>query len=205
MILWLPSIASGRKGLEPLPWNDYFSRELYLKNERQNETVIHHVYLISPSGKGPLIVTHHGAGSSGLTFALFACEIRKILPNCGVLSLDARGHGETTVSGVSNEGSSRSLDLSLEALSQDLTDVINLTKEAMAWTELPGLVLVGHSLGGAVVTDVARSGELGDDVLAYAVLDVVEGSAMDALQSMQSYLNSRPRTFSTVTSAIEWQ
>jgi protein phosphatase methylesterase 1 len=40
---------------------------------------------------------------------------------------------------------------------------------------MPDLVLVGHSLGGAVITDVAKNGELGSKVLAHAVLDVVEG------------------------------
>jgi len=65
-------------------------------------------------------------------------------------------------------------------------------------------VLVGHSLGGAVVTDVAKRGELGDKVLGYAVLDVVEGSAIDALQSMQTYLSTRPSGFPSIASAIEW-
>lgn len=45
----------------------------------------------------------------------------------------------------------------------------------MGWEALPDLVLVGHSLGGAVVVDAAKKGELGTKVLAYAVLDVVEG------------------------------
>ena len=60
-------------------------------------------------------------------------------------------------------------------MSQDLVDVILLTQRKLAWGKMPGLVLVGHSLGGAVVTDVAMSGKLGRAVLCYAVLDVVEG------------------------------
>lgn len=66
-------------------------------------------------------------------------------------------------------------DLRLDTLSRDLTFVINETKSKMGWERLPDIVLVGHSLGGAVVTDVARKGELGVKLLAYAVLDVVEG------------------------------
>ena len=31
------------------------------------------------------------------------------------------------------------------------------------------------------------------------------GSAMEALQKMQSYLESRPKTFPTVEAGIEWQ
>ena len=112
-----------------------------------------------------------------------ASEIRKALPNAGILSVDARGHGETTLQPLRSDHENGSqaeqsevLDLSLETLSDDLVQVIGLVKEKMAWPELPALVLVGHSLGGAVVTDVAKSARLRSAVLAYAVLDVVEGS-----------------------------
>ncbi len=70
------------------------------------------------------------------------------------------------------------LDLSLPTLSQDLVDVLSLARNQMAWPELPDLVFIGHSLGGAVVTDVAMTGNLGRAVLGYAVLDVVEGIAL---------------------------
>ena len=191
--------------MDPLPWNDYFTRELYLKASGSSELITYHAYITPPTGKGPLLVTHHGAGSSGLSFALFASEIIKALPNAGVLSLDARGHGETIVENLGVSSGSPVFDLSLDTLSHDLLNVINLTQREMAWTELPGLLLVGHSLGGAVVTDLAMSGRLGNAILGYAVLDVVEGSAMDALQSMQTYLTTRPKTFPSIASGIEWQ
>jgi protein phosphatase methylesterase 1 len=82
--------------------------------------------------------------------------------------------------------------------------VIEKTKIQMGWPTLPPLVLIGHSLGGAVVTDVAKGGKLGNTVLGYAVLDVVEGSAIEALQSMQTYLSTRPLGFPSLESGIEW-
>ena len=191
--------------MEPLPWNDYFTHELYLGLARPSENITYHAYLTPPAAKGPLLVTHHGAGSSGLSFALFAMEVRKVLPSVGILSIDARGHGETVVEKPKSQPTDAIVDLSLETLSQDLLDVILMTQKKMHWTELPNLILVGHSLGGAVVTDLAMSGNLGRAVLAYAVLDVVEGSAIHALQSMQSYLSTRPTSFPTISSAIEWQ
>ncbi|RFU73887.1 phosphatase methylesterase 1 [Trichoderma arundinaceum] len=108
------------------------------------------------------------------------------------------GHGSTT---APDDGAP---DLRLDTLSSDLFAMVTATKAQMGWPELPPIVLVGHSLGGAVVTDLAMSGKLGTSLLAYAVLDVVEGSAMDALQSMHTYLSTRPGGFATVESGIDW-
>lgn len=205
-----PEGVPRRRSLEQIPWTTYFERELFLKppptrNEDGAESpaaedITYHAYLTSPVGKGPLFVMHHGAGSSGLSFAVLSSEIRKRLPSAGILAVDARGHGSTTTSSPA----SSSPDLSLATLSTDLYAAIMATKARMGWLELPPVVLVGHSLGGAVVTELARRGDLGRALLGYAVLDVVEGSAMDALQSMQTYLSTRPAGFATLRDAIEW-
>ena len=86
---------------------------------------------------------------------------------------DARGHGETVVTSTSMD--ERPLDLSLAALSNDMIEVIRLTRDKLGWSELPELIFVGHSLGGAVVASVAKGGAYADKLLGYAVLDVVEG------------------------------
>lgn len=67
------------------------------------------------------------------------------------------------------------VDLRLDTLSRDLVFVVQETQKKMGWETLPDLVLIGHSLGGAVVVDAAKKGDLGAKLLAYAVLDVVEG------------------------------
>jgi protein phosphatase methylesterase 1 len=189
--------------MEQIPWTTYFERELFLESATESvtesATIVHHVYLTSPVGAAPLFVMHHGAGSSGLSFAALTAEIRKRLPSAGILSLDARGHGSTK---ITPEG--EILDLSLETLTSDLLTVIDRTKTQMGWKAMPPLILIGHSLGGAVVTNVAKGGQLGSAVLGYAVLDVVEGSAIDALQSMQTYLSTRPVGFPSLESGIEW-
>ncbi|KAL8978744.1 MAG: hypothetical protein Q9177_006319 [Variospora cf. flavescens] len=197
-------LSSGSRALNPLPWTDYFTQEYYLEIVHPDEIVIHHAYVKLPGPKGPLFVLHHGAGSSGLSFALFAAELLKALPNCGVVSVDARGHGETVVKTPNGEIKGEPYDLSLDVLSSDLTNTVKLLQARLGWPELPNVVLVGHSLGGPIVTDVAWKGTLGHSVLGYAVLDVVEGSAMDALQKMNSYLATRPKTFPSVASGIDW-
>ncbi|KAG6040716.1 putative carboxyl methyl esterase [Claviceps citrina] len=189
-------VARG-KTLEPIPWTTYFERELYLESDDLVGLKCH-AYLTSPVGKGPLFVVHHGAGSSGLSFAVVSSEIRKRLPSAGILAMDCRGHGSTAAP------ESPELDLRLATLSGDLHFVIQATRQRMGWPDLPPLILVGHSLGGVVVTDLAHTGKLGASLLGYAVLDVVEGSAMDSLQSMQTYLSTRPGGFASVESAIDW-
>ncbi|ODM24130.1 Protein phosphatase methylesterase 1 [Aspergillus cristatus] len=202
--------SRGSQSSTSLAWTDFFTQELSLTQTipSTNLRITHHVYLIPPSQSGLLFVMHHGAGSSGLSFAVCAEEIRKILPKAGILSLDARDHGSTEVSRIDSSAEDGNAeieaDLTLETLSRDLLFVIRETQAKMGWETLPDIVLVGHSLGGAVVTDVAKKGELGQKLLAYAVLDVVEGSAMDALQSMEKYLATRPTRFPSLSSGIEW-
>ncbi|RWA13440.1 hypothetical protein EKO27_g1669 [Xylaria grammica] len=184
--------------LQPIPWTTYFERELFLHDETSPESPNTHAYLTSPVGKGPLFVMHHGGGSSGLSFAVLGDQIRKRLSSAGVFSLDARGHGSTAIP----EG--QTLDLSLKTLADDLFTALRLTQKEMKWTEPPPIILVGHSMGGAVVTELARSGRLGNALLGYAVLDVVEGSAIDALQHMHTYLSTRPTGFQSLEMGIEW-
>lgn len=123
-----------------------------------------------------------------------------------MLSIDARDHGDTTITSEGDEPVI--LDLSLGTLSDDLSFVVRSTIPKLSQSTPPPIILVGHSLGGAVITHVAynQSTLLSHplQVLGHVVLDVVEGSAIDALQSMESYLSTRPKAFPTVSSAIDW-
>ena len=163
----------------------------------------YHVYVTPPTDlkKGPLFICHHGAGASGLSFAILAEKIRKRLPAAGILSLEARAHGSAVTKPNSDE---EVVDFSIETLAADALKTINMTKEKMSWPSLPPAVLVGHSLGGAVVTDLAASNALGNSLIGFCVLDVVEGSALEALSHMKTYLSSRPSMFSTIDDAIAW-
>lgn len=184
-------------------WSDYFDAELSFQSEKDGQIAKFHVYLTTPSDvkKGPLFICHHGAGASGLSFALFARYIRTKLPDAGVLSLEARGHGSVVTQSGSDE---EVVDFSLETLASDALRMIHFTQEALSWAALPPTVLVGHSLGGAIVTQLAMTNALGPSLVGFCVLDVVEGSALEALTHMKTYLTSRPRTFNTVDEAITW-
>ena len=135
-----------------------------------------------------------------MSFALSVKEIRRAMPGIGILSLEAREHGSV----VWDKSAAVDNNLSIDLLAHDMVDMIHLTQQKMGWKELPSLVLVGHSLGGAVVTHVANMDLLGNKVLGFAVLDVVEGSAMEALKHMQAYLRTRPKLFDNLDAAIDW-
>lgn len=136
---------------------------------------------------------HHGAGSSALTFGLTASYIRELTRGeCGVIAIDCRGHGASKTDVFDT-------DFSLETLSMDLTSIIKLTVK-----ENQDIILVGHSMGGSVVVNVACKRVL-KNIIGVTVLDVVEGSAMDALSSMTKILSSRPTKFTSNEQAIMWR
>lgn len=68
---------------------------------------------------------------------------------------------------------------------------------------IPPIMLVGHSMGGAICVHIADM-ELIPSLIGCVVIDVVEGTAMEALASMQSFLRSRPKHFKSIQQAIEW-
>ena len=79
----------------------------------------------------------------------------------------------------------------------------------------PPVIIVGHSMGGALAVHTALLNESYSNyeetgiqrknfktsiqnLVGVCVIDVVEGTAMEALSSMQSFLRSRPRTFPSI-------
>lgn len=60
---------------------------------------------------------------------------------------------------------------------------------------------MGHSMGGAVAVEAAYHIK---SVVGLCVIDVVEGTALDALSSMQSILRGRPSHFKSLPHAIQW-
>ncbi|KAA6400094.1 MAG: putative Protein phosphatase methylesterase 1 [Streblomastix strix] len=141
---------------------------------------------------GALFVLIHGAGLSAMNWALLS---RLIKDQVEVLAIDLRGHGFTETS-----------DDSKQSLDQHAEDVIEVVNKLYS-NESPhpvGIVLVGHSLGGSIVTRVAEMNKLQSSLRGLFILDVVESTAIESLFQMDGILNSRPKQFPNMSAACKW-
>ncbi|XP_011302645.1 protein phosphatase methylesterase 1 [Fopius arisanus] len=169
-----------KRDYDPVQWTPYFdgSKDIVIGANT------FHYYITG--NEGPMLVLLHGGGYSALTWAEFTKSITSMIV-CRVLAIDLRGHGDTH---TTNDD-----DLSADTLATDVAAVIEAVSEGIP------VILVGHSMGGAVAV---RAAPLLKNLTGVTVIDVVEGTAMEALTSMQSFLRSRPSSFSSMPQAIEW-
>ncbi|KAF9115793.1 Conserved oligomeric Golgi complex subunit 2 [Mortierella sp. AM989] len=179
----------------PLDWKDYFESKRLLTVPGESESEVETTFnIFETQGKpgAPLFVMHHGAGLCALSFALTAREIRKAVnKDASILSFDCRGHGETRSGDEHN--------LSLDRLAKDLRNVIH----AASGEHAPDIILVGHSMGGAVVSEAASRGMI-QNLIGIAILDVVEGVAIETLSHLNGWLERRPSMFRSLDKVVQW-
>lgn len=64
---------------------------------------------------------------------------------------------------------------------------------------------MGHSMGGALAAHfVDKCSLISQSIVGLIVIDVVEGTAKEALSHMQQILRGRPSSFKSIEYAIEW-
>uniref|UniRef100_A0A914DSZ9 Protein phosphatase methylesterase 1 n=1 Tax=Acrobeloides nanus TaxID=290746 RepID=A0A914DSZ9_9BILA len=170
-----------------LEWTEFFDEKKSIEIE---EGDIFNVYVKGTTG--PLFYLIHGGGYSGLTWACFAEIITKKL-ECQIVAPDLRGHGDTLTKDES--------DLSSERQIKDIQLVYQ--KLFADRSKPPPMILIGHSMGGALAIRACEA-KLLPNVVALAVIDVVEGSAMSSLKMMHHFLKSRPQQFRSVEESIRW-
>lgn len=192
----------------PLPATINFPKQTTRKRDETNHFLIHktyenarssftqcqftrgditfEVYYQPPEVEGITYVLNHGAGSSSMTFSMMAPR----LPS--VLLYDMRGHGQSTTS--------RPPDYSLDTLTDDFQFVLKQAREKWG---IKDVVLVGHSLGGAVLTNYLVKNE-DNQVKGLAMIDIVEETAVHSLSAMTGYIDKLPSSFVTYDDAIQW-
>ena len=147
--------------------------------------------------QGPNIICLHGAGHSGLSFAPLAL----INKDYRIISFDFRGHGYNTQSPYN--------DFSEKTLINDTMQVLNHIHEKYPEENL---ILLGHSMGGSIATKTCceilkeeeKYKELYKKMQGLIVIDVVEGTAMDALPFMENIVHNRPDKFNSIQKGIEY-
>lgn len=205
-VMGLPSHRSGlsqnrakkmpNPAYAPISLAGYFAQALQVTLPDRGIDV--RAYYTPPrSERGGVFVMHHGAGYSGASFACLARELVQLMKGeVGVLAFDARRHGKTTAIAPDE-------DLSMNVLVDDLCAFIQ--KVFPDPSTSPVFMLVGHSMGGSAVVHASpKLQELKYVISGVAVLDVVEGTAMEALPHMHALLNTRPEGFDSIEEAIEW-
>ena len=147
--------------------------------------------------QGPNVICLHGAGHSGLSFAPLAL----VNKNYRIISFDFRGHGFNTQTPHN--------DLSEKTLINDTLEVLNHIHEKYPDENL---IILGHSMGGSIATKTCctilkeeeKYKELYKKIQGLIVIDVVEGTAMDALPFMENIVNNRPERFNSIQKGIEY-
>jgi len=178
-----------RKSYNPLSWKCYWKGKEWIQTDQGSFCV----YEMGNKDADTVVCMLHGGGYSALTWSVMASELTK-LTNCKVVAFDLRGHGETSLAAGENE----ELDLSGMRMAHDVREVIH----SMFENESVNIVLVGHSMGGAIATIAAEGGFPG--LAGLIVIDVVEGTALEALASMHNVLQGRPKLFRSIEQAVEW-
>ncbi|XP_055082414.1 protein phosphatase methylesterase 1 [Periophthalmus magnuspinnatus] len=182
-------MGPGRKrDFTPLSWSQYFETMEDVEVENDNGKDIFRIYC--SGAHGPVLLLLHGGGHSALSWAVFTAVICSRI-DCRVVAMDLRAHGDSKVRDPD--------DLSAETMAKDVGKVV----ESLYGDNPPPIMIIGHSMGGAIAVHTA-SANLIPSLIGLCVIDVVEGTAMDALNSMQNFLRSRPKTFKSLENAIEW-
>ncbi|XP_034077017.1 protein phosphatase methylesterase 1-like isoform X1 [Gymnodraco acuticeps] len=182
------SEACSKPDYSPVSWREYFDEMEDVSVGADDSRDVFRIY--KAGNTGPLLVLLHGGGHSALSWAVFTRVIASKV-NCRVLSMDLRGHGDTLVRQAD--------DFSTQTMSSDIANVIGVCYGDTP----PPIVLIGHGVGGAIAVYTA-SNMLLTTTVGLVAIDVVEGSATDALHSIQDLLKERPKSFKSMDHAIEW-
>ncbi|CAI1724441.1 hypothetical protein SEUBUCD646_0O02420 [Saccharomyces eubayanus] len=202
------SILSEDRGNLPT-WKDFFdNKELVNLHNRSLEVNTYYTLpssSLSNTSSIPIFIFHHGAGSSGLSFANLAKQLTtKLDGKCGCFAFDARGHSQTRPLDAD-----KPMSFDRDSFIDDFVSLLDYWYESKISQEplqKVSIILIGHSLGGSICTFAypKLSAELQKKVLGITMLDIVEEAAILALSKVQHFLQNTPNVFESINDAVEW-
>ena len=172
----------------PIDWKKYFPHQIFI--DKQIPIYYNNI------NKGPILFCLHGAGHSALSFSLLA----SLSNNYRVISYDFRAHGFNI--------SQPEEDLSMATLVSDTEKVLLKINELFP---KENIIVLGHSLGGAVAVKTCVNifktefnQDLYKKIQGLIVIDVIEGSALEALPYMKSVIENKQKEFNNINDAISY-
>ena len=157
----------------------------------------------------PLLLLLHGANLCAASFALLCGALSRGTAAPSVAVADARGHGGSGDGAALTPLSAATL--AADALAVAAAAVARLRHGDGGDDGPLAVVLVGHSMGGAIATHAANawaSGAVGGALRQHArlagivVLDVVEEPALAALPHLRASLRSLPHSWPSAAAAV---
>ncbi|XP_053990608.1 protein phosphatase methylesterase 1-like [Hylaeus volcanicus] len=213
-------------------WDNYFDRQFSVNILKETKGKDEHnkfqVYM-GGSVHDTLLICFHGAGHTALSWSLLARSLKTAF--C-VAAYDCRGHGLTECDN-SSDLSTETLVQDASQIIEKLQEMIFVERETTEKPKrscsraLPSgtsqsellvrerilahsrrlsrahIVLMGHSMGGAIAIHLASKGIV-KDLQGLIILDVVEGTAIEALPRMEKFISTFPLFFTSLESAIQW-
>lgn len=150
--------------------------------------------------KGHVFFCLHGAGHTALSFAPLANIVKQEKYEGTLVAFDFRGHG-----GHYHENE---VEMSQENLIQE---TIHVVKHVITKYPDQSVIMVGHSMGGSIAVKTVhyiqenhKDEEWAAHIKGLFVIDVVEGTAMDALPFMEEIVKNRPTVFPDVQSVVKY-
>ncbi|KAL0223827.1 hypothetical protein P9112_003217 [Eukaryota sp. TZLM1-RC] len=186
MSLFQKPSADSLSNLSPLSWSDFFDSAEDITTSRGP----FRLYSTTFSTQKAVVFSVHGASYSSLSFAPLA---KRMKSDYCFLATDLRNHGETAVDGP----------LSLQDILDDLNSIISSVSSR--FPNPTKLFLLGHSLGGSVISHLSRELSCSSfDLRGLVCIDVCENTAIESLPFLKNYLDNRPVEFRSLKSAIKW-
>lgn len=192
------SLGSWDSGATAVEWDEYFDERLTVETDYGMKFNVYR--------KGdptlPAILFVHGGGFTGLTWACFTKSITA-LTKCQCIAPDLRGHGLSSPYQAPQDPESDDF-YSIANFSKDISQIIGQMPGFKNTDKPPSLALFGHSMGGAIIAHLANDPLFALQPSCIALFDVIEGTALGALPSMEAVVAKRPRHFQSKEDAISW-